>query len=139
MQEAFDLQNYLSAVVERFVGEAVRATLKDPQESAFMLKFAAATRAASKKRRKAEDRGEHIPSFLIASITSSCNLHCAGCYSRCNHATVDAEPVSQMTDDEWQRVFDEAGQLGISFILLAGGEPMQFFVDEEGEGEDSQS
>jgi MoaA/NifB/PqqE/SkfB family radical SAM enzyme len=61
---------------------------------------------------------------LIASITSKCNLHCAGCYSRCNHATVDAEPVQQLTDEDWLRVFDEADDLGISFILLAGGEPM---------------
>ncbi|MCR5121366.1 MAG: radical SAM protein [Ruminococcus sp.] len=124
MYDNFDLQNYLTEGVERVVTEAIKATLKDPKESAFMLKFAAASRAASKKRRKAEDSGEHIPPFLIASITSKCNLHCAGCYSRCNHATIDSEPVKQMTDDEWQAVFDEAEQLGISFILLAGGEPM---------------
>ena len=89
-----------------------------------MLKFAKATRAASKKRREAEDNGEHIPPFLIASITSKCNLHCAGCYSRCNHATTDAEPVSQLTSEEWLKIFYEADELGISFILLAGGEPM---------------
>ncbi|SEH84070.1 Radical SAM superfamily enzyme, MoaA/NifB/PqqE/SkfB family [Ruminococcus flavefaciens] len=120
----FDLQEYLTEGVERIVSEAVKATLRNPKESAFMLKFAASSRTASKKRRKAEDKGEHIPPFLIASITSKCNLHCAGCYSRCNHATVDSEPVRQLTDDEWQNVFDEAEELGISFILLAGGEPM---------------
>ncbi|MCR5541071.1 MAG: radical SAM protein [Ruminococcus sp.] len=124
MHEDFDLQNYLTAGVERIVSEAVKATLKNPKESVFMLRFAAASSAASKKRRKAEDNGEHIPPFIIASITSSCNLHCAGCYSRCSHATVDSEPVSQLTDDEWQKVFSEAEDLGISFILLAGGEPM---------------
>ncbi|MBE6863770.1 MAG: radical SAM protein [Ruminococcus flavefaciens] len=124
MGERFDLQEYLTEGVERIVSEAVKATLRNPKESTFMLRFAAASRTASKKRRKAEDNGEHIPPFLIASITSSCNLHCAGCYSRCNHATVDSEPVKQLTDEEWQAVFDEAEELGISFILLAGGEPM---------------
>ena len=109
--------------VERVVSDALKATFKDPRESAFMVKFAAASKKASKKRRAAEDAGEHIPPFLIASITSKCNLHCAGCYSRCNHATVDAEPVSQLSS-EWFRIFDEADDLGISFILLAGGEPM---------------
>ncbi len=89
-----------------------------------MLKFAAAARTASGKRRKAENAGEHIPPFLIASITSKCNLHCAGCYSRCNHATVDSEPVQQLSSEEWLRFFDEADDMGISFILLAGGEPM---------------
>ena len=124
MKEKFDLQNYLIEGVEGVVKEAIKATLKNPRESAFMLKFASASRSASKKRRKAEDNGEHIPPFLIASITSKCNLHCAGCYSRCNHATTDAEPVSQLTGDEWLHIFDEADELGISFILLAGGEPM---------------
>jgi len=124
MQNDFDLQAYLTEGVESIVAEAVRATLRDPRESAFMLKFAAASSFASKKRRKAEDKGEHIPPFLIASITSKCNLHCVGCYSRCNHATVDSEPVQQLTSEEWLRIFDEADEMGISFILLAGGEPM---------------
>ncbi len=120
----FSIQEYMTEGVERIVSEALKATLKNPRESAFLLKFAAASRAASQKRKKAEKTGEHIPPFLIASITSKCNLHCAGCYSRCNHATVDAEPVSQLTGEEWRRIFDEADELGISFILLAGGEPM---------------
>ena len=123
-QTNFDIQDYMTKGVERVVSDAVKATLKNPKESAFMLKFAAASKRASKKRRKAEDAGEHIPPFLIASITSQCNLHCAGCYSRCNHATVDAAPVAQLTSEEWLRIFDEADELGISFILLAGGEPM---------------
>ena len=124
IDESFDLQAYVTAGVENVVRDALKATLKDPRESAFMLRFAAASKAASKKRREAEDAGEHIPPFLIASITSQCNLHCAGCYSRCNNATVDAAPVEQLSDTEWLRIFEEADALGVSFILLAGGEPM---------------
>ncbi len=124
MNENFNLQDYLSEGIEHFMAGVIRATMKNPRESAFVVKFAAATKAASRKRKTAEEAGEHIPSFLIASITSQCNLHCAGCYSRCNEATVDAEPVSQLTADEWARIFREAEELGISFILLAGGEPM---------------
>ncbi len=124
MDKEFDIQEYMTKGVEQVVSDALKATLKNPKESAFMLKFARASALASGKRKKAEKTGEHIPPFLIASITSKCNLHCAGCYSRCNHATVDSEPVSQLTDEEWFKVFDEADELGISFILLAGGEPM---------------
>ena len=47
-----DLQEYLTEGVERIVSDAVRATLKNPRESAFMLKFAAASKSASKRRRK---------------------------------------------------------------------------------------
>ena len=65
-----------------------------------------------------------IPPFLIASIPGQFNLHCAGCYSRCNHSAVDAVTVKQLTVEKWLRFFEEADRLGISFILLAGGEPM---------------
>ncbi|MBQ6273900.1 MAG: radical SAM protein [Oscillospiraceae bacterium] len=120
----FDLQEYLAKGVEHVVTDALKAAWKDPKETAFLLRFAAASRAASKKRMAAEEQGEHIPSYLIASITSQCNLHCEGCYSRCNHATVDTAPVAQLSTEEWARIFDEADELGLSFILLAGGEPM---------------
>ncbi len=122
--EKFDIQEYMTKGVERVVSDTIKATLKNPKESAFMAGFAMASRSASQKRRVAEDRGEHIPPFLIASITSQCNLHCAGCYSRCNHATVDGEPVKQLSGEQWSKIFSEADDLGISFILLAGGEPM---------------
>ncbi|MBP5288929.1 MAG: radical SAM protein [Clostridia bacterium] len=124
VNEGFDLQTYVTRGVERVVADAIKATLKNPKESVFMARFAKASVAASKKRRAAADAGEHIPPFLIASITSQCNLHCAGCYSRCSRATVDAEPVSQLSDRDWARIFDEADEMGVSFILLAGGEPM---------------
>jgi MoaA/NifB/PqqE/SkfB family radical SAM enzyme len=124
MDSNFDIQGYMTRGVERVVADALRATVKNPRESAYMLKFASASKMASKKRAAAEDAGEHVPPFLIASITSSCNLHCAGCYSRCNEATTDHKPVDQLSGEEWKRIFDEAEELGISFVLLAGGEPL---------------
>ena len=47
-----DLQTNLTEGVECIVSESVKATLKNPKESAFILKFASASRAASKKREK---------------------------------------------------------------------------------------
>ena len=120
----FDLQKHIEQGVEKIVTDTLKATLKNPRESAFMAKFAVSSRKASKTRLKFEQEGLHVPGFLIASITSSCNLHCAGCYSRCNNATVDSAPVRQLTGEEWLKIFREADDLGISFILLAGGEPM---------------
>ena len=120
----FNIQTYMTRGVRRVVVNSLRATAANKKEAAFLRSFASAAAAASAKRRKAEKWGEHIPPFLIASITSRCNLHCAGCYSRRNHATVDAAPVQQMSGAEWLKVFEEADGLGISFILLAGGEPL---------------
>lgn len=124
MDESLDLQKYLSDGVEQVIKDALKATLKDPRESAFLAKFALACKAADKKRESNEKQGLHVPSYLIASITSVCNLHCEGCYSRANEATVDCEPSMQLSEDEWLRIFKEAEELGVSFILLAGGEPM---------------
>ena len=124
MDKEFDIQEYMTKVVERVVADALKATISNPAESAFMLKFASAAKKASAKRAAAEANGEHIPPFLIASITSSCNLHCAGCYSRCNNATTDEAPKKQLSGKEWKAIFEEADDLGVSFILLAGGEPL---------------
>lgn len=110
--------------VERVMADALKATLKDPRESAFLLRFAAASRAASRARAKAGQAGEHIPPLLIASITSSCNLHCAGCYARGIHSTNDCPPVSQLSAEEWRDIFRQAEEMGISFIMLVGGEPL---------------
>ncbi|MCR5292463.1 MAG: radical SAM protein [Eubacterium sp.] len=124
MDKSFDIQKYMTHGVENVVADAIKATRKNPRESAFMVRFAAASRDASRRRAKLEKEGEHVPPFLITSITSSCNLHCEGCYSRCNNSTTDNAPVNQLSDEEWGRVFDEAEELGVSFILVAGGEPM---------------
>ena len=58
---SFDLQEYLTKGVEGIIADAVKATLKNPRESAFMLKFAAASQAASRRRRKLEDTGSISP------------------------------------------------------------------------------
>lgn len=123
-EKEFDIQQYMTNGVKRVVNDAIRATLSNPKESLFMAKFALASKKASDFRRKREDEGEHIPPFLISSITSSCNLHCAGCYSRSSNACNDEAPVDQLTKEQWGEIFDEADDLGISFILLAGGEPL---------------
>ncbi|WP_028236399.1 radical SAM/SPASM domain-containing protein [Pseudobutyrivibrio sp. MD2005] len=124
MSKDFDIQSYMTKGVERVVKDSLRATFKNPKESIFMGKFALATKKASDIRKKYEAEDLHVPPFLIASITSNCNLHCAGCYSRENEATKDCEPVNQLTDAQWLDIFNEAEALGISFILLAGGEPL---------------
>ncbi len=57
IDNGFDLQEYLTKGVERVIADAVKATLRNPRESAFLVKFAAASKAASRRRRKLEDDG----------------------------------------------------------------------------------
>ncbi|MBQ9308430.1 MAG: radical SAM protein [Clostridia bacterium] len=121
---AFDVQTYMTEGTERVVTSILRLSYRHPKASAAVVKFAAAAKKAAKVRRKEEDEGLHVPSFLIASITGSCNLHCAGCYARASHECSDTVPVAQLSGEEWLRIFREADELGVSFILLAGGEPL---------------
>lgn len=119
-----EFEQYLTEGVENVVKDLLKASLFHPTESVFMLRFAAACKRADDLRHKFEEEGEHIPPFLIASITSVCNLHCAGCYARSLDACSDGSPVKQLSAEQWGKIFSEAVDLGISFILLAGGEPM---------------
>ena len=123
VQKTFHLEEYLTAGVENIVKGAIKATRKDPKESIFMASFAAASKKAAGRRRQWSEKGNHIPPFLIASITSACNLHCSGCYARSNESCADEMPSCQLTAEEWLAIFQEGKELGISFILLAGGEP----------------
>ncbi|MBQ9886828.1 MAG: radical SAM protein [Lachnospiraceae bacterium] len=120
----FDIEAYMSAGVENVIKGIIKTSFFCPEQTAFMAKFALAAKKAQAKRREYNDSGTHIPPFLIASITSVCNLHCAGCYARSLSTCTDDAPVSQLSASDWSANFKEASALGISFILLAGGEPL---------------
>lgn len=123
MEENFNIQEYLSNGVEAIIKDAIRTTLKNPKESIFLAKFSRHAKKATKIRNEYYKNGQNIPAFLIASITSRCNLHCRGCYSRANYAYGD-EGMNQLSDAEWDDIFNQAKEIGISFIVLAGGEPL---------------
>ena len=115
------LTTYLNSAIEKLIKDILKGTLSNRKETAFLLAQMKHKRENAKKRAACS----HIPAFLIASITSSCNLHCAGCYARavgmCGEGSAGAEPLSV---HEWEHIFSQAEDLGISFILLAGGEPL---------------
>ncbi|HWT74424.1 MAG TPA: radical SAM protein [Mobilitalea sp.] len=123
MNSEFKLEDYLSGGIENIIKGALKASLKNPKESLFIAKFALAAKEAAATRSRYEAAATHIPAFLICSITDRCNLNCKGCYSRANHLQ-RAHNKEQLDVREWQRIFTEASELGVSFILLAGGEPM---------------
>ncbi len=124
MSEDFNVQDYLADGIEYILKDALRTVYKNPKESLFLLKFTKNAKKATKTRQKYYENGKNIPAFLIASITSSCNLHCTGCYSRANESCSDSQPQNQLSDNQWEDIFRQAKEIGISFIVLAGGEPM---------------
>ena len=119
-----NLASYLNDGVETIVRQALKSALKNPAETAFILKYMGAQQKASKRRLRSEAEGLHIPPFLIASISAQCNLTCAGCYARAGGACGETAAKNQLSTSEWERLFREAADMGVSFILLAGGEPL---------------
>lgn len=119
-----ELEEYLSRGVEKIVQDVLKASFHNPGASLFMAQHLMDSRQAGKKRQEAEKKNSHIPPFLIASITNLCNLHCKGCYARATKGCEDhACQSGLLTGDEWSDIFGQAEELGIEFILLAGGEP----------------
>ena len=114
----FKIQDYLEEGVEYILKDSMRACIRNPKEIIYLLKFSKHARKATKIRQKHDKNGQNIPVFLIASITSSCNLHCTGCYSRANDACADTEPVNQLTDDEWEDIFIQAKEMGIRQVNI---------------------
>lgn len=122
----FNLELYLTNGVENIVRGILRTSLRNPDASQFVFQYAKANKKAAALRDEAEKDGRHIPPFLIASISNQCNLHCQGCYARANKTCQDGDDRNSsklLSAAQWADIFNQAVELGISFILLAGGEP----------------
>lgn len=124
MDNDFNLSEYMSNGIENIVKSIIKASLKSPKETAFIMNYMISSKEAKKRRKALEVEGTNIPPFLISSITSNCNLHCKGCYARANKSCGDGIAIKQMSAERWGEIFDEAKELGVSFVLLAGGEPL---------------
>lgn len=121
--EAMNLESYLSRGAANIIKGILRASAGNPKETVFLMQYAKESREAARLRQESEKRGEHIPPFLIASITQQCNLHCKGCYARASRSCYDGAAQGLLTAARWKEIFDQAAALGVGFILLAGGEP----------------
>jgi len=118
-----NLNKYMNNGISQLVKTAGRFYLSNPKGIAFISKIAPEIKKSARTREALEAKGTHIPPFIIASITSGCNLHCAGCYSRA-FGSREENPVPELNAGEWRNIFNDASNSGVSFILLAGGEPL---------------
>ena len=100
MDQKFDLRSYVIHGAERVAAEVMRATWKNPRESAFMLRFGAAFAAAAKRRKDARGRRKKAPGYLTLRLGA----------------------VEEPTD--WEAFFAALSKRGVSAILLMGAEPL---------------
>ena len=122
-----NLQRHMGDAIRRIMLKAYKNVLNYPLEAKTVWRLQQ-TFLKSEKRRAAiqKKEGVDVPPFLICSISTSCNLHCKGCYARSNGIAADSgQPQkSSLSPAQWKAIFEEASSLGINFALLAGGEPM---------------
>lgn len=76
--------------------------------------------AQARKRSAAALRGRAVPGILIASVTRRCNLSCTGCYSK----TLRPDASTELPDRRFLELFQEAADLGVGTLMIAGGEPL---------------
>lgn len=119
MDENNHYRETFDATISETLGRAVQIIAAVP---ALAIPGAAILRhqkRAAAVRRRYERQGLFVPPVMIASITSRCNLACAGCYMHGRGGNHRAE----MTPEVLTSVVSEAALLGVSVVVLAGGEP----------------
>ena len=119
MDKTQDYIKLMNSSMRSLFMDALKVSVNQPNLAYFILKTILWQRRAAVKRMQWERKGTHVPPFMIASITQSCNLNCKGCYAMV-HSTAGSE---DMDIKRWSELMSEAQELGISIALLAGGEP----------------
>ena len=115
-----NFRKILNQSLNVFFKDALRVTLKDPKQAYYFLQTIKRQQKAARVRAKLEQEGINVPPIMIFSITNRCNLHCKGCY----HLALHQSSRPEMSEDKLRSIFAEAKDLGISFMAIAGGEPL---------------
>jgi MoaA/NifB/PqqE/SkfB family radical SAM enzyme len=103
-----------------FFKDALRISLKDPGQAYYFLQTIKRQRKAARLRQKLAREGVNVPPIILFSVTDRCNLHCKGCY----HQALRRSSGPEMSEEKIKNVLVQARELGISFVVLAGGEPL---------------
>lgn len=125
-----DLTNMMNRSIGRLAKTAISIALSDYSGAKTLLNTLRYQKKAGVIRSRQEKKGIHVPPFIIASIVRACNLKCTGCYDKAKQegSLPDGQGCSntpvELDENTWARVFGEARDIGVSFILLAGGEPL---------------
>jgi len=119
METNISFNHLLDASLRRFFLDALRVCLKHPPQAASLLRTVFHQSRAARRRAAWWKRGLHVPPIMICSVTNRCNLSCKGCYARILRPARGAE----LSGARLREILGEAEELGIRFLVIAGGEP----------------
>ena len=115
-----DFGKVLNGSLNVFFKDALRVALAHPRQAAFFMQTLRWQRKAAKTRLNWDKKGIHVPPIIVLSVTNVCNLHCQGCY----HQALRSATESEMSDERLDKLIAEAKELGVSFMVIGGGEPL---------------
>jgi MoaA/NifB/PqqE/SkfB family radical SAM enzyme len=105
----------------RIALKTAKGALKDnPVSVAAFARLTRRLRKAERRRTKYAGEGVNVPPLMIVNTTEKCNLFCEGCYANERGKKTDAS----LPDGRISELLDEASELGVSIVMLAGGEPL---------------
>jgi len=110
----------LYGALKVFFLDAVRVAIGRPRQAAAFIRFLWRLRTSARRRADWQKRGVRVPPIIIYSVTDRCNLTCQGCYAQ----SIPHLANSELSAEDMRRLFREARELGVSFFVLAGGEPL---------------
>jgi 2-iminoacetate synthase ThiH len=116
-QKGKDFRKIMNESLSVFFKDALRISLKDPGQAYYFLQTIKCQRKAALLRRKLALEGVNVPPIILFSVTDRCNLHCKGCYHQALHRSSGPE----MSEEKIRNVLAQARELGITFVVLAGG------------------
>ena len=115
-----NFRKVLNQSLNVFFKDALRVAVTNPSRAYDFLKTVRWQKKAARIRSQWEQQGIHVPPIMIFSITNRCNLHCKGCY----HWALHQSGQEEMEEDKLRSIIAEAKELGIYFMVIAGGEPL---------------
>jgi len=108
-------QNHPALKIARHVVHDLSPACRDGFINAFVVN--ALLRGSQKRQAFSQERDLRTPFTVLVSPTMRCNLHCEGCYAS------EYSHQSDMSGQLFQRIVDEAAEMGVYLITVLGGEP----------------
>jgi MoaA/NifB/PqqE/SkfB family radical SAM enzyme len=120
MESKLNYTAVLNKGLRIFFSEFVRVSLSHPSQALQFFRVANWQRKAARLRAKWGEEGLHVPPIAIFSITNRCNLKCRGCYAQ----AIRENAGEELSGSEIRDIIAQADNLGTSFFVIAGGEPL---------------
>jgi MoaA/NifB/PqqE/SkfB family radical SAM enzyme len=120
----FGLEDLLEGVDPNLTRIFVPWAVQHPSHLPAFFRLARAHQQTRHLRAQALEGGIQVPPFLVLSVTSRCNLRCAGCFAGAVGITAGERTAQQpLALRDWHRVIKESAALGVIGFVIAGGEP----------------